>query len=590
MKRALAYFLRSYLGLYVLLAGVTLVTSLLEGCTLAAFFPVFVSILQPESVGQVTGLSGVMAVIAHALPWKDLVISSAVLVAGFMLCKSLMIFVRDAMLAYASGRVLYDLKHEMVTRYAQMSYESFTSHKQGTLLYHALTAPGSVALLLHRIPQLVAESLKILVIGAVLFLTFPAMTMVLALVALIYYGFTRYLSKTVAYDTGVGRSAAQAEQTETAHQLFDGMRHILVYGTARYWLEKFDVANRTYAQLYTRYLTWLAVPRNVVEMVFVFLMAGSVIIGRLYYASSFMGWLPAIGLFTMAFIQLLPSLTAVGRLLMDIREAQPDLERLYGVVTQHGSTSRNGSRRFDTLQHGVTFGQVSFTYAGRKPVLQDITATCARGQITAIVGASGAGKTTLINLILGLCEPSAGHVLLDGVALTEYQLQTWLQRVGFVGQDTFVFHGSIADNILFGRDGYTLEHIMEAAKKAHLHEFIAQLPEGYETLVGDRGAKLSGGQQQRLAIARAMLGSPDVLILDEATSALDAASERLVQQTIAEVAQGRTVILIAHGEQMMAMADHTIVLEHGRVVEEGAWQTLRYHRAMPAAFAAEVRA
>jgi subfamily B ATP-binding cassette protein MsbA len=191
-----------------------------------------------------------------------------------------------------------------------------------------------------------------------------------------------------------------------------------------------------------------------------------------------------------------------------------------------------------------------------------------------MVGPSGTGKTTLINLILGLFEPHTGSVRADGIPIQELTQESWLGKIGFVSQDTFLFHSTIADNILFGREDHTQESVIRAAKIANAHDFITELPLSYDTVVGDRGMRLSGGQQQRLAIARAMLSDPEILIFDEATSSLDTIAERQVQQAIDNVSSDRTVILIAHRLSTVQRADKIIVIHEGQVVEEGTHQEL----------------
>ena len=174
-----------------------------------------------------------------------------------------------------------------------------------------------------------------------------------------------------------------------------------------------------------------------------------------------------------------------------------------------------------------------------------------------------------MNLILRLYEPRAGTIRCDGVPLDALDRSSWLGRIGYVSQEPFVFHATVADNIRFGRNGYSMVDVVAAAKTANAHDFIAVLPKGYDTLVGERGMKLSGGQQQRLCIARALLASPDILIFDEATSSLDSASEALIQKTLTMLSRDHTLLVIAHRQSTVASADKIIVLDGGQVVQHG---------------------
>jgi subfamily B ATP-binding cassette protein MsbA len=198
----------------------------------------------------------------------------------------------------------------------------------------------------------------------------------------------------------------------------------------------------------------------------------------------------------------------------------------------------------------------------------------ARGQVTAIVGASGAGKTTLLHLLCGFYDPTSGGIAVDDVLLQRFDRAAWRRRIGFVGQDTFLFNTSARENIRYGRRDAGDDEIEAAACQAHAHEFILALPAGYATVVGDRGARLSGGQRQRIALARAFVRQPELLILDEATNALDGISEHLVRRSIQAVRGTCTVVIVAHRFEAILDADHVVVLDAGRVVQEGPLATL----------------
>jgi len=218
----------------------------------------------------------------------------------------------------------------------------------------------------------------------------------------------------------------------------------------------------------------------------------------------------------------------------------------------------------------IVFDSVSFTYpGGNRPAVEGINLEVAAGQTVAFVGPSGAGKTTLCNLIARFYDPTGGCLTLDGTDLRSIRLDSFRKLLGIVEQDIFLFDGSVAENIGYARRDANLEEIIHAAQLAHAHEFIDELPKKYDTHIGERGVKLSGGQRQRLAIARAILANPRILILDEATSNLDTASERFIQQSLASLMQGRTSFVIAHRLSTIRQADLIVVIEDGRIVEQG---------------------
>jgi ATP-binding cassette subfamily B protein/subfamily B ATP-binding cassette protein MsbA len=223
----------------------------------------------------------------------------------------------------------------------------------------------------------------------------------------------------------------------------------------------------------------------------------------------------------------------------------------------------------------VTLKNLSFAYHGSTtPVLHDINLDVRPGEMIALVGPSGAGKTTLCNLVARFYDPTAGAVMLDGIDLRDITAESYRRLLGIVEQDTFLFDGTIAENIAYGRRGATLEQIIWAATQANAHEFVAKLPMGYESIIGERGVKLSGGQRQRITIARAILADPRILILDEATSNLDTESERLIQGSLQTLMAGRTSFVIAHRLSTITHADRIVVMEAGRIVEQGRHEEL----------------
>lgn len=222
----------------------------------------------------------------------------------------------------------------------------------------------------------------------------------------------------------------------------------------------------------------------------------------------------------------------------------------------------------------VTFDNVTFGYDPEAPVLKDIDLHVEGGQTVALVGRSGAGKSTLTNLVARFYDPDRGAIRLGGIDLRDIQLESYRSLLGMVQQDVFLFDGTIRENIAYGRRGAPLEAIIGASRRANAHEFIEALPEGYDTLIGERGIRLSGGQKQRVSIARAILADPRILILDEATSNLDSESEQLIQASLVELLAGRTTFVIAHRLSTVTRADLIVVLDAGRVIETGNHQEL----------------
>ncbi|MCG8430265.1 MAG: ABC transporter ATP-binding protein/permease [Candidatus Omnitrophica bacterium] len=275
------------------------------------------------------------------------------------------------------------------------------------------------------------------------------------------------------------------------------------------------------------------------------------------------------GLFMAALLSMIKPFKKLSQVNSIMQQAVAASDRIHEVLeTPVVVKECRGAPRLEQFRERIGFEGVSFGYADQE-VLRDVTIEVAKGQMLAIVGPSGAGKTTLVDLIPRFFDPQKGRICIDGRDIKEVSLGSLRAQIGMVTQETVLFNDSIRGNISYGNPHAGDEKIAEAARKAHAHEFISRLPEGYDTLIGDRGMKLSGGERQRIAIARALLKNPPVLILDEATSQLDTESERVVQEALDELIAGRTVFVIAHRLSTVRNAHKIIVLEKGAIVEQG---------------------
>jgi ATP-binding cassette subfamily B protein/subfamily B ATP-binding cassette protein MsbA len=254
----------------------------------------------------------------------------------------------------------------------------------------------------------------------------------------------------------------------------------------------------------------------------------------------------------------------------ELQRSLAAMERVFEVLGyERDKPDRPGAHDAPAVVREIRFEDVEFEYREGRPVVRDFTVTVPGGSVVALVGRSGAGKTTVTDLVARFHDPTRGRLLLDGEDIRDLRLASYRRLLALVQQDVFLFDGSVRDNIAYGRHDATDAEVEDAARRANAHEFIERLPEGYQTFVGERGVKLSGGQQQRLAIARAMLASPQILILDEATSNLDTESEQLIQASMASLLAGRTTFVIAHRLSTIRRADLILLMEDGRIVERG---------------------
>jgi len=268
-------------------------------------------------------------------------------------------------------------------------------------------------------------------------------------------------------------------------------------------------------------------------------------------------------------------LKGLSRANFQIQRAVGSAERIFSVMDTLAETTKEPSGVLLRRASGrVTFENVEFAYDPQRPVLRDFSLEIQPGEVVALVGTSGAGKTTLINLLLRFYTPTAGRVLLDGVPLETLDVQALRGQISLVSQEPFLFSTTVRDNILYGNPEAEYSQVEQAAKNANIHDFIISLPQGYETLVGQRGVALSGGQRQRISLARAFLKDSPVLLLDEATTSVDSEAEALIQDALEQLTVGRTTLIIAHRLSSLHRAQRIIILENGRITEEGTHQSL----------------
>ena len=382
--------------------------------------------------------------------------------------------------------------------------------------------------------------------------------------------------------TGYRRTGdEQGELTAVVQETVSGIRLVKAFGGEAYEEGRFRDASDQLARSSRRVarVSYLSGPvtetvSTVIAVAVLWVGARQVLLGGAMTGADLITFLALV-------MRLLQPLKQLSQVPTTAQQSLAAAERLFDILDARPETAADTGRRAPArFEREVAFDRVSFAYppepgdgaagAEARPVLRDVSLTARRGEIVALVGPSGAGKSTLVDLIPRFHDPTAGRVLLDGVDAREYTLAAVRALVGVVSQDTVLFNDTVRNNIAYADGGrYADAQVEAAARAANAHDFIQELPQGYRTVLGERGARLSGGQRQRLAIARALLLDPPILVLDEATSALDAESERLVQQAVDRLLERRTVFVIAHRLSTVAHATQILVLDRGRVTERG---------------------
>lgn len=376
-------------------------------------------------------------------------------------------------------------------------------------------------------------------------------------------------------------SKANGRFTSVAQEFINGIRTVHAFSTQDFERQRFYRASEDVVTASTRSALLFTAIRPITEGLATTILVGMIVLGIAVFVAN--GTLEIASLLTFLFVvfRLVPSAYAISGDLAQISNFAGSIENVKALLQTHDKPYlQNGQVQFSQLQRAIEFVSVDFGYDPDDLVLHNITLTIPRGRTIALVGSSGAGKTTLADLIPRFYDPTQGQILIDGTDLRQFDIHSVRRKMAIVSQDTFIFNTSVRENIAYGSDAaaVTDDAIVEAARLANALEFILEMPEGFETQLGDRGVRLSGGQRQRIAIARALLRNPEILILDEATSALDSVSERLIQESLDKLAVGRTVIAIAHRLSTIMRSDKVVVLEQGRVVEQGTYTELLEQR------------
>jgi len=498
--------------------------------------------------------------------------------------KNVLVWVAGQFNARLQEYVTRDLRDTVYRHLQRLPMQYFTRTKAGQILSRVLTDTGQTKQL---ITQLVTQTLQssALVISYVIALlaiswrlTLPALFIAPVLLVLL-----QPLLKRLR--TGYRRIGNQhGEMTSVVQEVIGGIRLVKSFGAEGYEQRRFLEASNRYSSAMVKVtrISYLAQPiteivGTVMAVVLLWIGARQVLVTQTLQPAQLIVFLT----FVMRLLQPLNRLSQIRPVAQQALAASDRLFELLDLPTEEQMDQ--GTRDVARFERSLEFDRVNFSYESES-VLRDISFTARKGDMIAIVGPSGSGKSTLMDLIPRFYEPVSGRILLDGMETRDIKLAALRGLTGIVSQDTVLFHDTVRNNIAYGNvERFTADQIEAAARAANAHEFITRLPEGYDTVLGERGARLSGGQRQRIAIARALLVDPPILILDEATSALDTESERLVQQAIDRLLQGRTVFVIAHRLSTVEHADMILVLEDGRIVERGNHDELlklrgAYHR------------
>ncbi|MBN2240383.1 MAG: ABC transporter ATP-binding protein [Dehalococcoidales bacterium] len=540
----------------------------LEAATIAAVYPILEAAFAPGAETTNFILSAFQT-IAGWIPISDLFVSYC---AVFMIVAVLTFLVKLAAINFRIRFIAYMVagkQNEIYKRFMRADYQYFIDHKQGELLYNTINAPQQLSTLVSSITELISQILLSLSVLILLFsLSWAGATGILVL-GLSYFFLSRFLGTRVSYDASSKELQAIRESNVVFNESVSGIKQIKVFAVTEDWISIFQDAIKKRWGNSVRRLIWQQLLPIMLLLVIYIAVGVVVLLIKLINPAGYLELIPVFGAFAFAVFRLIPFVSSVGTMTMSIQASLPDCEAMHRILNTEITGIIDGDSLMDSFDKTIQFRDVSFSYKGRTETVRNLSLEFEKGKTTAIVGRSGSGKTTVVSLLLRLFDVDSGEILIDGHNIKDLRIDSLLKNIGYVSQDTFILNDSIEKNITFGSDKYSLEQVVKAAEYADAHSFISDMPEGYNTVVGDKGMRLSGGQAQRIAVARAMIRDPEILIFDEATNNLDNISEMAVQKAIEEISKQHTVILVAHRLSTIENADKIVLIEKGAVKEEG---------------------
>jgi subfamily B ATP-binding cassette protein MsbA len=506
--------------------------------------------------------------------YKNILLIISVGFAGIILIKNIFLILTNFIRSFFKNLMQASLSKELFSGYLSREYNFFVITQQGLLIQRITAMVGQATAALNFLVLIATNLITVAFIYLVMAAVSLKLTLLVTLLILILSAVAGVVSRYRAYASGKEMVRLETSLYSTAAETISGMRVIRAFGAEGYVSRKFNDLQRRLTRLRIINETIFSIPSPLIETILIVGLCSFVIITA-QRTENLMGMLPTFSLFAFGLIRIMQKISPLYSYFMEFANYLPSANLVAESIYSVPPIVKNDKNISNPVEN-IIFRDVTFSYPQDpdKKVLDSVNLTINKQQFVAIVGHSGSGKSTIMDLILGLYKPDHGEILINNVSLGSLNIDDWRGRIGYVSQETFLFNGSVKENIAFATSDIDLNRVEEAAKLANAHEFISRLPNGYDTEVGERGLKLSGGERQRLAIARALYRNPEIIVLDEATSSLDSKAEKEVQKAIENLEGEKTLIVVAHRLSTILKADMIYVIHKGRLIEYGNHQTL----------------
>jgi subfamily B ATP-binding cassette protein MsbA len=584
LGKDLAHYVRSHRGLLVIALVLTAVAALFSVIPVYIVQPFIDEALKSGSSPASWKIPWVELNFHGGFSWKriDLVIIDNISSNRLLIILSLTAFLSMLISSIAryfsqlsavafSNRAIRTVRSDLFTKFVSLPLGFYHKRKAGELISRAT---NDLVVMQQRIANiligLVEHPLTALVFAVYVVVANVKLTLLIVIVVPAIVGFIRLFGRKVKKHSRIIQDTL-SQVTASYQETILCLKEVQGFCMNRVEGERFKkLVDQLYKNI-MRWNRWNLGLSPLMDVTGFLVMPFIVVIARVYFHLT-LGELASI---LYAYARMYEPMKSLARLNADLRTLQGATETVFSIMrTVPEIRDRTDAMELPRHRKTIEFNKVSFAYESNVPVLRDISLRIEAGEMIALVGSTGAGKSTLLDLVPRFYDVTAGSIAIDGIDIRDVTLDSLRRQIAMVSQEILLFHDSIANNIRYGDPQKTIEQVIEAAKAAHAHEFITGQPHGYDSMVGDRGTLLSGGQRQRLAIARAILSNPSILILDEAASALDAQSEKYIEEAIARFRGGRTILVAAHRLSTVKAADRIYVVEGGRIVESGTREDL----------------